>query len=31
MNTELHAICDSQGQPLDLFVTVGQVSDYFGA
>jgi transposase len=31
MNTELHAICDSQGRPLDLFVTAGQVSDYIGA
>ena len=27
MNTKLHAICDSQGRPLDLFVTAGQVSD----
>ena len=27
----LHAICDSQGRPLDLFVTAGQVSDYIGA
>ncbi len=31
MNTKLHAICDSQGRPLDLFVTAGQVSDYIGA
>ena len=31
MNTKLHAICDSQGRPLNLFVTAGQVSDYFGA
>ena len=31
MNTKLHAICDSQGRPLDLFVTAGQVSDYMGA
>ena len=30
-NTKLHAICDSQGRPLDLFVTAGQVSDYIGA
>lgn len=29
MNTKLHAIYDSQGHPLDLFVTAGQVSDYF--
>ncbi len=28
MNTKLHAICDSQGRPLNLFVTAGQVSDY---
>ena len=31
MNTKLHAICDGQGRPLDLFVTAGQVSDYIGA
>lgn len=31
MNTKLHAICDSQGRPLSLFVTGGQVSDYVGA
>jgi transposase len=31
MNTKLHAICDSQGRPLDLFVTAGPVSDYIGA
>ena len=31
MNTKLHAICDSQGRPLSLFVTAGQVSDYTGA
>ena len=31
MNTKLHAICDSQGRPLNLFVTAGQVSDYTGA
>lgn len=31
MNTKLHAICDSQGRPLDLFVTAGQVSDYIVA
>ncbi len=31
MNTKLHAICDSKGRPLNLFVTVGQVSDYIGA
>ena len=31
MNTKLHAICDSQGRPLDLFITAGQVSDYIGA
>ena len=27
MNSKLHAICDSQGRPIDLFVTAGQVSD----
>ena len=31
MNTKLHAICDSQGRPLNLFVTAGQVSDSIGA
>ncbi len=31
MNTKLHAICDSHGRPLSLFVTAGQVSDYIGA
>ncbi len=30
MNT-LHAICDSKGRPLNLFVTAGQVGDYIGA
>ncbi len=31
MNTKLHAICGSQGRPISLFVTAGQVSDYIGA
>jgi transposase len=31
MNSKLHAVCDSQGRPLNLFVTAGQVSDYIGA
>lgn len=31
MNTKLHAICDSQGRPLNFFITAGQVSDYIGA
>jgi len=31
VNTKLHAICDSKGRPLNLFVTTGQVSDYIGA
>ena len=30
-NTKLHAICDSQGRPLNLFVTAGQVGDDIGA
>ena len=30
MNTKLHAVCDSQGRTIDLFVTAGQVSDYIG-
>lgn len=31
MNTKLNAICDSQGRPIDLFVTAGQLSDSIGA
>jgi len=31
MNTKLHAICDSQGRPIDFFVSAGQISDYIGA
>lgn len=31
MNTKLHAICDSRGRPLTLFVTANQVSDCLGA
>jgi len=31
MNTKLHAICDSRGRFLNLFVTAGQGSDYIGA
>ena len=31
MNTKLHAICESQERPLDLFVTAGQVSAYICA
>jgi transposase len=31
MNTKLHAICDSEGRPINLFATAGQVSDYIGA
>ncbi|OOY32697.1 IS5 family transposase [Thioclava sp. F36-6] len=27
----MDAICDSQGRPLSLFVTAGQVGDYIGA
>ena len=30
-STRLHAICDSQGRPLNLFVTAEQVSDNIGA
>ena len=31
MNTKLHAVTDSQGRPINFFVTAGQVSDYIGA
>ena len=30
-NTKLHAVCDSQGRPIDFFITGGLVSDYIGA
>lgn len=30
MNTKLHAICDRQGRPLNLFVTARQVSNDIG-
>tara|TARA_R110002051_G_scaffold112439_4_gene185201 strand:+ start:12114 stop:12422 length:309 start_codon:yes stop_codon:yes gene_type:complete len=28
MNTKLHAITDTRGRPIRLFITAGQVSDY---
>ena len=31
MNTKLHAVTDSMGRPIRLFITAGQVSDYIGA
>ncbi|WP_157063745.1 IS5 family transposase [Phaeobacter sp. 11ANDIMAR09] len=31
MNTKLHAITDTIGRPVRLFITAGQVSDYTGA
>ncbi len=31
MNTKLHAVTDSVGRPIRLFITAGQVSDYVGA
>jgi transposase len=31
MNTKLHAVTDSIGRPIRLFITAGQVSDYIGA
>ena len=31
MNTKLHANCDSQGRPLNLFVTAGPVGVFTGA
>ncbi|GGG78698.1 hypothetical protein GCM10011415_29650 [Salipiger pallidus] len=31
INTNLHPICDSQGRPMDLFLTAGPVSDHIGA
>lgn len=31
MNTKLHAVTDSQGRPINFFVTAGQVSDFVGA
>ena len=31
MNTKLHAVTDTRGRPIRLFITAGQVSDYTGA
>ena len=31
MNTKLHAVTDTSGRPVRLFITSGQVSDYTGA
>jgi transposase len=31
MNTKLHAVTDTSGRPVCLFITAGQVSDYTGA
>ena len=31
MNTKLHAVTDSIGRPIRLFIIAGQVSDYIGA
>jgi transposase len=31
MNTKLHAVTDSEGRPIQFFMTAGQVSDYTGA
>lgn len=31
MNTKLHAVTDTMGRPIRLFMTAGQVSDYTGA
>ena len=30
MNTKLHAVTDTSGRPVRLFITAGQVSDYTG-
>ena len=31
MNTKLHAVTDTSGRPIRLFIPAGQVSDYTGA
>lgn len=31
MNTKLHAITDSVGRPIRLFIAADEVSDYIGA
>ena len=31
MNTKLHAVTDTSGRPIRLFITAGQVIDYTGA
>ncbi|MFX0540891.1 hypothetical protein ACEWPM_004045 [Roseovarius sp. S4756] len=31
MNIKLHAVSDSQSQPVSLFITAAEASDYIGA
>jgi transposase len=31
MNTQLLAVADAKGQPIEFFMSAGQVSDYTGA
>ena len=31
LNSKLHAICNGGGQPVAMFLTAGQVSDYKGS
>ena len=31
MDTKLHAVTDTSGRPIRLFITAGQISDYTGA
>ena len=31
MNSKLHVVCDSQGRPLQMYLSAGQTSDYIGA
>ena len=31
MNSKLHVVCDSQGRPIQMYLSTGQTSDYIGA
>ena len=30
-NTKLHAVCDSKGRPIQMYLSAGQTSDFTGA
>jgi len=31
MNSKLHVVCDSNGRPIQMYLSAGQTSDYVGA